>query len=314
MFGEKYGLDPVYRTETDMAMQRGLFDRYKDIGLGCKDPLPAPTLEVVGHRYMPAVLGCSIKYLDNQPPWPVCANLTDEQIENLSVPDLKNVYPTPEIMRQAEILESKYGKFHACQNLGGIMNTALPVRGDQLLTDFYEKPELVDKLFKVIKDTLIDTYELFKHRFNNEGGLDGLGNCNNIMISPAIYRDFVFKYDADMIKQSYKSGNKFHIHHDSKIDKFLPEYIKHTGVTSFDVGMDSNLALFRQYYPTQNVNIYLYPALIASLSETEIEQKMNELIRTGAPADKMSFIISDIDINLPDDDKLMLLYKIVSTL
>ena len=200
IFGEKYCMDPVYRTELDMEAQRILYDRYGDLGLGNKDPKPAPHLEIVGHRYIPAVLGCKIKYFDNQPPWAEPANLTDDQVEKLEVPDLENAYPTPEVMRLAEILEKKYGPFVAGQNLGGLLNGAIPVRGDQMLLDFYEKPHLAHKMMDVVKNTMIATDKLFRKKLKIPPAGGGVGNCNNVFISGEMYRAFNLKYDAELVE------------------------------------------------------------------------------------------------------------------
>ncbi|MCG2660797.1 MAG: hypothetical protein L6437_11200 [Kiritimatiellae bacterium] len=310
IFGEKYCMEPIYRTELDMERQRILCDRYGDIGQGSKDPKPAPHLDVVGHRYIPAVLGCKIKYYDCQPPWPEPANLTDEQVEKLQVPDLEMVYPTPEAMRQAGILEKKYGPFNAGQNTGGLLNGALPVRGDQMLLDFYEKPHLAHKMMEVVKDTIIATDKLFRKRFKNPSGGGGVGNCNNVLISGETYREFNLKYDIELNEYYSQYGDHFGIHHDSNIDRFLPYYAKLKNIVGFDVGMDSNLELVRKYFPTQHLNIFLYPVFVKNSSNNEIENKIKEMAEKGKPVDKLSLFISDVDVNFPSDEKIRFCYEV----
>jgi len=61
-FGEEYHFDPVSRTEQDREMLRILHDRFGSLGIGQKDPKARPHLDICGHRFLPALLGCEIVY------------------------------------------------------------------------------------------------------------------------------------------------------------------------------------------------------------------------------------------------------------
>ena len=81
-FDRKYYFDPETRVEARMEMDKRLYERFGDVGLGKPDPLPTPII-TAGMITLPAVFGCEIVYQDDAIPWAVPLNLSEEEIMKL---------------------------------------------------------------------------------------------------------------------------------------------------------------------------------------------------------------------------------------
>ncbi len=86
-------------------------------------------------------------------------------------------------------------------------NTAHLVRGNDILTDFYDDPEALDALLDLVTDTMIDLTRHLKAMISTDtdwffdwGGLwkgsARISNCSMHMISPRFYREHVAERDA----------------------------------------------------------------------------------------------------------------------
>jgi hypothetical protein len=124
-FGERYFMDPLFRTEQDREARRLLHERFGALGLGQKDPAAQPHLEICGHRFLPALLGCKILYQSDQPP--AVQHLLSSSAREIAAilkPDLTANPWAEEFRRQAIILIDRYGSVDASINHGGPLNVA----------------------------------------------------------------------------------------------------------------------------------------------------------------------------------------------
>ena len=58
-------------------MQKALYERFGDVGLGSPDPEPKPLI-TYGMPLLPAVFGCEVVFEDAAVPWANPANLSKE--------------------------------------------------------------------------------------------------------------------------------------------------------------------------------------------------------------------------------------------
>jgi len=60
-FGKEYYFDPEARVEARMAIDKRLYERFGDVGLGDPDPDPKPLI-TFGMVMLPSIFGCEIIY------------------------------------------------------------------------------------------------------------------------------------------------------------------------------------------------------------------------------------------------------------
>ncbi|MEK7751042.1 MAG: hypothetical protein AAB654_03930, partial [Acidobacteriota bacterium] len=134
-FDRPFYFDPRARIDNDVRMRRALHERF---GLGQPDPQPRPiagSRHVAGGFVIPALLSVEIRFAANQAPWNLPANLDRDQILALRVPELETTWPMSEWIAQMDALEKEFGYVVGDFNTGGVINTALELRGQQLFLD-----------------------------------------------------------------------------------------------------------------------------------------------------------------------------------
>ena len=164
-FGKEYYFDPEVRVAARMEIDKCLYERFGDVGLGDPDPKPKP-LVTFGMVMLPSIFGCDIIYKDDALPWAMPLNLSEDEIMKLEKPDVLGSYPMTEMIRQIEYLKEKYGHVVGDVNTTGVQNLALKIRGDQLYFDFYEKPDLCRHLMNICTECII---ELFQYNHETTG-------------------------------------------------------------------------------------------------------------------------------------------------
>ena len=111
-FDEPFHFDPRVRVESERRMRQALYDRFGDLGLGEADaksrPVVGPVHLVIGFMVQ-AMLGCEVHYLPDAAPQVICANLTDEQVMALEVPDIETANLMRETIAMMDALETEYG-------------------------------------------------------------------------------------------------------------------------------------------------------------------------------------------------------------
>lgn len=302
----KYYMDPDHRLEVFREQQKILHQRFGDMGMGNPDPPVEPFIDY-GMVLLPEVFGCEITFFEDAIPWANPANLSDEQIMSLKVPDITNSYPMTEIIRQMDYLEGKYGRVTGDINTTGVLNLGLKVRGDQLYLDFYENPDLVHHLFNTCTETIIQLANYVKTRTGTLGKSVTpmakpetyvLPNCTVVHVSNDLYENFVLPYDQRLANQLQPFG----VHHCGKGDQVLEGYSKISGLSFLEVGPKTDLARLRRLMPDVHLNARIDPVRMLQCSAEEIAQDVRDLIDTGGPLDKLSIDAVGCDYGTPDEN------------
>jgi uroporphyrinogen-III decarboxylase len=256
---------------------------------------------------LPEVFGCEIKFFKDALPWAVPANLSEEEIEKLEVPDLLNSYPMTEIVKQMDYLEEKYGRVTGGINTTGVINLGLKIRGDQLYLDFYENPDLVHKLFEICTETIIQLAQYVRKRTGNlSAGVTpmftpetyALPNCTAAQISNEIYEEFVLPYETKLSEHLQPFG----IHHCGSVNNVIEGYSKIKNLKYLEVGPQSDLQRVRELIPGIHVNARIDPVRMLKCSAKEIEEDVKYLIDTGAPLELLSIDAVGCDYGTPDEN------------
>ena len=175
-----------------------------------------PMLFGYGVTTVPMILGCQAVFSDDKDPYAEPLNLSDEEMMKL-VPqeDFSDNPVVQDLEQQAAWLKKKHGKACICINYQSTPNVALKLRGDQLMIDFFENPELAKHLIEYTRVTLINLRKCFnkvnrKNNYPSDDRLFSLDNCTVALFSPNIYREFFLPGDR---KSFEEFKDNFGIHH-----------------------------------------------------------------------------------------------------
>ena len=67
-FGERFHRDIAWRVARLMEIDRAVWEDFRAIGLGFKEPFPRASIEPFGHRFIPAMFGCRTIYSASEDP------------------------------------------------------------------------------------------------------------------------------------------------------------------------------------------------------------------------------------------------------
>jgi methanogenic corrinoid protein MtbC1/uroporphyrinogen-III decarboxylase len=309
-FDKKYYFDPETRVEARMEMDRRLYERFGEVGLGDPHPQPKPLI-TFGMVMLPAVFGCEIVFEKEALPWAVPLNLSEKQIMTLEVPDLSRISPMTEILQQIEYLKNKYGRVIGDVNTTGVQNLALKLRGEQLYFDYFEKPELCHHLLKLCTASIIQLFQLI-YKITGSGAMDVtpmcdprffvLPNCTVEQVSLQTYETFNLPYDNQVAEACHPLG----IHHCGSVDQALPGYAKVRHLEFLEIGFGSDVRRTRQVLgPKVAVNARISPVLMKNGTPEEVAAEVCHLIDQGDPLENFSIDTVGLTYGTPDENVLV---------
>ncbi len=304
-FGRDYYYDPKCRVETQNKMQKALYDRFGDVGLGNPDPAPKPLI-TFGMVMLPAIFGCEIIFKDDALPWAMPLNLSKEQCDKLTVPDLTQVSPMKEILEQVNYLKSTYGKVVGDINTTGVQNLALKLRGDELYIDYYEDPEFCHRLLNFCAQCMISLWKLV-YPITGTGAADVtpmcdpsiycVANCTVEQISGDTYLEFGLPYDNILAEACYPFG----IHHCGSLDAVVKHYAKVKNLVFVEAGFGTDFAASRKILGHHIAfNARISPVLMKNGTPEDVEAAVKDAIDQGDPLTNYSIDTVGLTFGVPD--------------
>ena len=282
-FGEKYCFDPVFRTDQDREAMRLLYDRFGQVGIGAKDPRPRPHLEICGHRFVSALLGCEVVYQDDQAP--TCRHFpigSEADIAAIPKPDLETNCWAKEFRQQGAVLLGRYGFVDAAINYGGPINVASTVLGSNALLYLSESREVMSGFLNKITELCIESYDKLTAACGpkaDAGREMFIGNCPVIMISPRTYREAVLPADLRLRKQVQKFG----LHHCGPMDRYLEDYKRLEPLEFVEVGWGSDVAAVRRAFPDTKLDLMMNVYALQNMSRSELREVVVNMFRQAGP-------------------------------
>ena len=306
-FGRDYYFNADYRVEAQAKMQKALYERFGDVGMGNSNPEPRP-LVTFGMVMLPAIFGCEIVFLDGALPWAMPVNLSKEECDNLAKPDLPNVSPMKEMLAQIDHMKSKYGRVVGDINTTGVQNLALKLRGDELYIDYYEDPDFCRRLLKFCAECIIDLWN-FVYPITGTGAMDVtpmadpkifcVPNCTVEQISGEMYEEFGLPYD-NMLSEVCKP---FGIHHCGNLDPVAERYAKVNNLVFVEAGFGTDFARARQLLgPEISFNARISPVLMKNGTPEEVEAAVIDAINQGEPLHNFSIDTVGLTDGVPDEN------------
>lgn len=306
-FGREYYYSPDYRVDAQAKMQKALYERFGDLGLGSAEPEPKPLI-TFGMPMLPAIFGCEVVYDDAAVPWANPANLSKEACDKLTRPDLTSASPMKEMLEQMDYLKSKYGKVVGDINVTGVQNLALKLRGEELYIDYFEDPDFCHRLLKFCAECMIDLWQLV-YPITGTGAVDVtpmcdpsifcVPNCTVEQISGDTYEEFGLPYDNMLAEACHPFG----IHHCGSLDAVAEQYAKVKNLVFMEAGFGTDFARARRLLgPQVAFNARISPVLMKNSTAEEIEALVRETIDQGAPLHNYSIDTVGLTDGVPDEN------------
>jgi hypothetical protein len=299
-FSAKWHQDPLYRYESLKKMKAELTKRFPRISYwneDCEDDL-ATISGCYGIYVVPAVFGFSLLYAPNR--WPLLEpgqHITFEEIEKLDVQTLLNSPFVAELFDQMDIIESRWGKIHGYLHFQGVLNNAFHMRGQKIFLDMIDRPDLVHHFFGIICDVMIELARTEQARQRQSGfPIDFLtvSNCTINMISPEMYREFVFPYDHKIAL----AFERFGVHTCNwNIDPYIDAFRELPRLGYLDMGMESDLPRVKDTFVETRRAVIYWPTKLLDASLMEIRKDMQRVYRQLAPCD---VVVADMQVSTPD--------------
>lgn len=313
-FREPFHFDPEVRVESERLMRQALHDRFGDLGLGEADAQPRP---VVGPVHLAigfvvqAMLGCRVRFSADAAPWVLCAELTDEQVWALEVPDLESAPMARQTIALMDDLEERFGYLEGDIPWDGVQNVALDLRGQQLFLDYHDNPALVHHLFDVIARTIHRVASYVQGRTGTSSiSLNRIvasidprlhlhSNCSVQMISQKTYERFLLPYECWLAERLQPYG----IHHcGDNLEHVVDAYARVPGLAYVDVGWGSDVAACRNALPNAFFSLRLSPARLRAQTPAQVRADVEYLLDRAGPLDKVALCCIAMDSGTPDEN------------
>ena len=306
-FDREYYFDPEKRVRTRMEMEKKLYERFGDVGLGNPDPEPKPLI-TFGMVMLPAIFGCDIVYKEDALPWAMPLNMSADDVRKLEVPDIFNSYPMTEMIKQIEYLKNTYGKVVGDINTTAVQNLALKLRGDELYIDYFEDPELCHHLLGICTECVIQLFQ-YVYKITGTGAMDVtpmadprifvIPNCTIEQVSSDIYETFLLEYDNRIADVCSPIG----IHHCGSIDHVAEAYAKVRHLAFVEIGFGSDVRRARRIFgPDVAINARIDPVLMKNGTADEVAAEVKNLVDQGAPLRNYSIDTVGLTHGTPDEN------------
>lgn len=307
-FSEDFWVDPIRRTEAYREMSYKRAKRFPGTEIGSLDPKPRPIAsDQYGHRFIPSIFGCTIRYTPNQAPSADPLRREFEELAELDMPDLRNNDVFKKALDDAKRMKAKYGFVESWINMGSPLNAAISIFGEDFIASCVCEPETARHVLMVMAKTQIRLIYEFEDYLNPPSRIEhqgfGIGNCPAIMFSPELYTEVIMPVDL-WLRQQFKT---FGIHHCGIFDKYAEMY---TALTpdSLDVGGGSDYCHMRKYFPEAICSFIVNPEFFEGKTREEIDRLIYGIVTEGGPPEKISFLHTYGAGRNASDDNIMDLY------
>jgi hypothetical protein len=320
-FDHDFFFHPLKRVEEEQKMEKILYDRWGQYGLGQQKGEVRPEIGAVhlaSGFLLSEMLGCTVNYSENHPPQVLAAH---QKLQEINSEKAFQSDAFQRITGMSESLKQKYGYLTGDINWGGILNIAMDLRGEDIFMDMMLTPDEVTNYFSGIARVI----EKFTGFMQAETGSTSISvnrgvrhmkkqvllhsECSHTMISAEDYENFLLPYD---IKWSEK--HPFGIHYcGPDPHRMAASFAKIPHLDYLDLGWGGDVKVLRSFLPETFFNIRLSPVEIAKQSHEEIRKTITRLVHdSGDP-----YLTGVCCINMDDsvtDDRISTIFKTIEEL
>mgnify|MGYP001037765673 CR=1 FL=1 len=298
---ERWHKDPYYRYQTLKRMKAELVKAFPSVSywdLSYEEDL-ATISGCYGAYVIPQVFGLPLLYAPDR--WPLVdpeKKLSIEEIENLDIEKLLQGPFVEELFHQMDVIESEWGKIHGYLNWQGILNNAFHLRGQEIFTDTYERPDFVNQFLSLICEVMIRLATRAQERQRRSGfyvNQFSVSNCVVNMISPEMYRKFVFPHD----RRIALSFERFGVHTCNwNITPYLEVLKELPNLGYLDMGMMSDMMKVKEMFPETRRAVMYSPVILQDAPLETIRSDMEKILQELSPCD---IVMADIQATTPDE-------------
>jgi len=301
-FTERWHQNPFYRHDSLVKMKRELCKSFPSVSYWSedyKDDL-ATISGCYGAYVIPKVFGFPLVYKEDR--WPEIdknkEKLSIKEIEKLDVDEILSNSSVEEIFHQMDIIKAEWGKIHGYLNWQGVLNNAFLLRGENIFTDFYDKPDIVHHFLSVITDVIIRLSQKVQKRQRKSGFYVNhfcVSNCTVNMVSPQIYREFLLPHDKKISESGFE---RFGMHTCNwNVTPYLEEIKKLPKVGYLDMGIMSDMKKVKKMFPEARRAVMYSPVRLQEVSLNEIKKDMKKIYNDLSPCD---IVMADIQASTSD--------------
>jgi hypothetical protein len=322
VFDEDFFYHPLKRVEAEQKMEKLLYEKFGEFGLGGNRNSRLPEIGAVHNAagyLLSEMLGCRVEYLGDSAPQVIPAGM-----ENMKV-DPDAAFRSPSFKKLEKLideLKKKYGYVKGDINWGGILNIALDLSGQKVLTDLFLNPDETKIQFRniagviekfaggIASDTGTTSISVNRNVRNIRKPVFLHSECSHTMISEDQYEEFLLPSDMEW-SMKYRP---FGIHYCGKDPhRFASQFAKISNLDFLDVGWGGDLKILRKYLPNTFLNIRLDPVTLNNYSEAELRDTIATLVHdSGNP-----WLTGICCINMDDkteDEKVKTIFRAAESL
>ena len=306
LFTESGYANPDYMIQRSLQQQKYLYKKFGHLGVGDPEPEAQPIVNCFATTTMGAILGCKVVFLENDEPYALPRNVTDEELADYAVPvDFENIFPISVYLDEARYLQRKFGRAQISVNYQSVLNNALKFRGEQLMMDFYLDPDIARRVLDICFQTM-ENLRGYINQKNREFGWPTddrrvqSDNCTVQLISPETYRDFVLPFDKILAE---KYARNYGVHHcGQSMHKYAPHYGVLKSARWYDIGFGSDVAECIRHYQDRELEkefvVRYGPVRLLNAASGEVREEVRSLVDAGAT----SLLILGVDSMTPDEN------------
>jgi hypothetical protein len=316
-FDRDFFYHPLKRVEVEQRMEKELFERFGQFGLGKNRDRLLPVIGAVHNAagyLLSEMLGCRVEYAGDSAPQVI---RTEKQDLDINADEAFGSDAFKRLQNLMDSLKKSFGYLTGDINWGGVLNIALDIEGEKIFTDFYEKPEETTSEFHEISRVI----EKFVTAIAAETGTTSLSvnrnvinikkpvflhsECSHTMISTEQYEQFLMPMDVEWSRKFRPFG----IHYCGKDPhRYAEVFGKISNLDFLDVGWGGDLKILRKHLPNTFLNIRLDPVTLNNYTTDDLEKTIIGLVNdSGNP-----FLTGVCCINMDDkveDEKVSTIFR-----
>jgi uroporphyrinogen-III decarboxylase len=289
-FDEDFFFHPLKRVESEQKMEKVLYERFGQYGLGKNHDQAKPEIGAVHNAagfLLSEMLGCHVNYHEDSAP-----QVHPADAELIISPE--KAFTSPAFKRFSDMtdqLKTKFGYLTGDVNWGGLLNLALDHRGSTIFMDMFENPDAVSKYLANISQVI----EKFVTGIQKETGSNSISvnrnvinikkpvflhsECSHTMISNDQYEDFLMQIDAAWSKKYRPFG----IHYcGPDPHRYAESFAKLPYLDFLDLGWGGDVKELRKHLPNTFLNIRLNPVSIVDQTPDKIKETVTRLVKESA--------------------------------
>ena len=166
----------------------------------------------------------------------------------------------------------------------GILTIALNLRGVEILTDFYEDPDYVRKLFDFICEADIKRIKAFRKRVNQPEKSDNFWFADDSIanISKEMFKEFVLPFHRKLMSELTTNGKYNGMHLCGDATRHFKMIADEFGVKSFDTGFPVDFGWIRNELG-EGIEICGGPniSLLLNGSPSDVAKEAERILKSG---------------------------------